>query len=110
MAKFTSRYKGLLLQDDDGVWAKFEGGEFSTADESVIARLRAAEDVEEVDASDEDEDDDSNGDATDEPDDLNKRKVPELKAYAEEFGVDLGDATKKADIVAAIRAHFADKD
>jgi hypothetical protein len=28
--------------------------------------------------------------------------VPELKAYAESKGIDLGDATRKADIVAAI--------
>lgn len=41
------------------------------------------------------------------PDDLDGRKVDDLKAYAEEFGVDLGDATKKADIVAAIRDRFA---
>ena len=31
-------------------------------------------------------------------------KVPELKAYAEEQGIDLGDATKKDDILAAIEA------
>ncbi|WP_404474833.1 hypothetical protein [Microbacterium aerolatum] len=29
-------------------------------------------------------------------------KVDELKAYADENGIDLGDATKKADILAAI--------
>ena len=32
-------------------------------------------------------------------------KVDELKAYAEENSVDLGDATKKDDIVAAIELH-----
>lgn len=31
-------------------------------------------------------------------------KVDELKAYAEEHGVDLGDAKKKADIVSVIEA------
>lgn len=31
-------------------------------------------------------------------------KVAELKAYAEEQGIDLGDATKKDDILAAIDA------
>ncbi len=30
-------------------------------------------------------------------------KVDELKKYAEEHGIDLGDATKKAEILAAIR-------
>ncbi|QMU97839.1 hypothetical protein FVO59_11955 [Microbacterium esteraromaticum] len=29
-------------------------------------------------------------------------KVADLKAYAEENGIDLGDATKKADILAAL--------
>ena len=31
-------------------------------------------------------------------------KVAELKAYADEHGIDLGDATKKDDILAAIEA------
>lgn len=31
-------------------------------------------------------------------------KVVELKAYADEHGIDLGEATKKADIIAAITA------
>ncbi|MCQ4148680.1 hypothetical protein [Rhodococcus qingshengii] len=31
-------------------------------------------------------------------------KVPELLAYAEEFGIDLGDAKKKADIVPLLTA------
>lgn len=31
-------------------------------------------------------------------------KVADLKAYADENGIDLGDATKKDDIVAAISA------
>jgi|GEM_PF-1610399 len=31
-------------------------------------------------------------------------KVPELLAYAEEFGIDLGDAKKKADIVPILTA------
>lgn len=33
-------------------------------------------------------------------------KVADLKAYAEENAVDLGDATKKEDIVAAIELHI----
>jgi hypothetical protein len=35
-------------------------------------------------------------------------KVAELKAYADEHGVDLGDATKKADILTAIEAAAED--
>lgn len=45
--------------------------------------------------------------ATDEPDGgkpLDQLKVDELRAYAAERGIALGDATKKADIIAAITA------
>lgn len=50
MAKFTSEFRGLLLQDDDGVWARFEDGVFETDDKAVAARLRKVEYVSEVDA------------------------------------------------------------
>ena len=33
---------------------------------------------------------------------LEKQTVEQLKAYAAEHGIDLGDATKKADVLAAI--------
>lgn len=33
-------------------------------------------------------------------------KVPELKAYAAEHDIDLGDATKKEDVLAAIELHL----
>ena len=36
--------------------------------------------------------------------DISKLKVAELKAYADEHGIDLGEATKKADILTAIEA------
>ena len=48
MAKFKSNFGSLTLQDDGGVWAQFEGGEFETNDTKVAARLRKAEGVEEV--------------------------------------------------------------
>lgn len=35
---------------------------------------------------------------------LSSLTIPELSAYAAENGIDLGDATKKADIIAAIEA------
>lgn len=38
-------------------------------------------------------------------DGLDDQKVEDLKKIVEDEGVDLGSATKKADIVAAIRAH-----
>lgn len=44
------------------------------------------------------------GEAPAPADPLAAMKVDELKAYAAEKGIDLGDATKKADILAAIRA------
>jgi hypothetical protein len=41
MAKFTSeKYPGLVLQDDKGVWARFDRGRFETGDASVVKRLR----------------------------------------------------------------------
>ena len=39
-----------------------------------------------------------------EEDPLAAMKVEELKAYAAEKGIELGEATKKADIIAAIKA------
>ncbi|MFE5309706.1 hypothetical protein [Isoptericola sp. NPDC056605] len=47
-------------------------------------------------------------DSSDEPKSLDKLKVDELKALAAELDVDLGDTTKKADIVALIAAAQAD--
>ncbi len=39
--------------------------------------------------------------------DLDAMQVPDLKKLAADEGVDLGSATKKADIIAAINAHRA---
>lgn len=42
MPKFTSeRYPALTLQDESGIWAQFEGGQFETSDAAVAKRLRA---------------------------------------------------------------------
>ena len=38
-------------------------------------------------------------------DDLDSRTVNDLREYAMEHGIDLGDAKKKAEIIVAIRAH-----
>lgn len=38
-------------------------------------------------------------------DPLDKMKLDELKAYAAEKGIDLGEATKKDEILAAIKSH-----
>jgi len=39
--RFVSKYAGLVLQDAEGVWAKFERGVLETADAELIKRLRA---------------------------------------------------------------------
>ncbi len=42
-----------------------------------------------------------------EKDNLEDRTVADLRDYAVEYGIDLDNLTRKADIVTAIRAHFA---
>lgn len=37
---------------------------------------------------------------------VEKMKVDELKAHAEKHGIDLGEATKKEDILAVVQAHL----
>jgi len=51
MAKFRSENAGLVLQDEDGVYAHFAGGEFETDDPRVAARLRKIDYVTEVKGS-----------------------------------------------------------
>lgn len=55
MAKFSSeKYPALTLQDDKGIWAKFEDGELETTDAAVMKRLRSlpeAEGISEVKAA-----------------------------------------------------------
>ncbi|MFJ2863686.1 hypothetical protein [Kitasatospora sp. NPDC087314] len=49
MARFTTtRYPGLSLQDDKGIWAQFTDGACETADQSTIKRLRTLPDDYEV--------------------------------------------------------------
>lgn len=61
MAKFSSeKYPHVTLQDDKGVWAKFEAGSFETTDAAVIKRLRGlpeSEGISEVKAPAKAEDD-----------------------------------------------------
>ena len=51
MAKFTSENRGLVLQDEDGVYAQFQDGQFETDDPKVAARLRKIDYVSEVKGS-----------------------------------------------------------
>lgn len=97
MAKFTCP-ANLILQDESGIWAEFTGGSFRTDDHEIADRLREVEGVTEVD-----DDQPAEADA----DDLDGRTVADLRDYAVEYGIDLDGITRKADIVAAIRAHFA---
>lgn len=48
MAKFKSDVRALVLQDDEGVWARFAEHEFETDDKDVAARLRKVDGVTEV--------------------------------------------------------------
>lgn len=48
MPKFTSESSALVLQDDDGIWAKFRDGQFETDDKDIAARLRKVPGVSEV--------------------------------------------------------------
>jgi len=48
VAKFKSDVRALVLQDDDGVWARFAEHEFETDDKDVAARLRKVDGVTEV--------------------------------------------------------------
>lgn len=48
MARFTSPSQSLILQDENGVWARFVHGQFETTDRDLVARLRKADRVSEV--------------------------------------------------------------
>lgn len=61
---------------------------------------RLVEELELAEYADEEE-----GDADGDGDDLDAMQVADLKKLAADEGVDLGTATKKADIITAIHAH-----
>lgn len=67
---------------------KFVKGVFETNDEAVVSKLKAMGYAVE-------------GEADAKP--LDKMKVEELQAYASKRNIDLGDATKKADILKIIQ-------
>ena len=46
---------------------------------------------------------DGEAETNDEAEPISKMTVEELKVYADEHGIDLGEATKKKDILAAIQ-------
>lgn len=75
-------------------------GPISVRDDDEAQRLV---DLELAEFADEDEE----GDDHSEGETLEVMSVPDLKKLAADEGVDLGTATKKADIIAAINAHRA---
>lgn len=79
-----------------------EEGPFTVSDDQA----RRFKDAGMLDGEPEDvpEDDETAGD---EPDELDAMKVEDLKTLAAGEGADLGSATRKDDIIAAIRAHRA---
>jgi hypothetical protein len=87
------------------------GGQFITAGNSIpigdekleITEERAKDMVPSGGSIEEVEDPADDEDA----DELGGKNVAELKAYATEFGIDLGNLTKKAEILAAIRTAIA---
>lgn len=81
--KNTSKgLRGVLLASGERIW--IEAGEIASIEAEAIAVLPG--DIEEVDGGDT----------------LAGKTVKELKAMAEAEGIDLGDASNKADIIAAI--------
>ena len=79
MSKFENLKTGVVVSVDDSKDERFASGWKRVGSKSPAARSQA-------------------------PD--KSWTVAELKAYAEENSVDLGDATKKEDIVAAIELHI----
>ena len=91
MAKYTNNgvgMRGIVTKGGETVWAE------------------PGETIEVVDADK--VPDDFEGSVDDAPS-LTKMTVDELKAFAEANEIDLGDATKKADILSAIELALEDK-
>jgi len=100
-AKVIKEFPGR--PDHEALTRTIEVGETVEGDLAAVAvREKWAEEIEEIEALPEDED---NGDP--QPD-LGKMTVDALTALAIERNIDLGGATKRADIIAAIEAAMAD--
>jgi len=91
MAKIREDLDGVVWVDVDGTPVKLAAGD-PVPDGIVVGAHVLAED----------ETEDENGVEVPEGDPNESWKVDELKAYAAERSIDLGDATRKADILAAI--------
>lgn len=107
MAKFKSDVRALVLQDDEGVWARFAEHEFETDDKDVAARLRKVDGVTEVKGGDAEPDDS-------EPQGYSGMKKADLEAEIERRNAERDEAdqikpdgTKNADLIAALEADDA---
>lgn len=89
-AKVTTAFKGR--PDEETKVREIAAGEVITGDLARVAvREKWAEEISETAAH------------VEEDIDLDSMKVDELRAYAADRGIDLGDATKKADLIAAVK-------
>ncbi|MFC9786438.1 hypothetical protein [Rhodococcus sp. NPDC127528] len=86
------------VPDESGTYHVFGPGDDVPAWAAEVITNPAAWDGDAPDPVDTDDAADLDGGPSD------SWKVPELKAYAAEHGIELGEATKKADILAAIAA------
>lgn len=87
MFKITGKKVGIVWDaKNNKPLIKFVNGEAETNDEAVAKKLQ-----------------DMGYAVNDEAEPISKMTVEELKDYADEHGIDLGEATKKKDILAAIQ-------
>lgn len=90
MFVITGKKNGVVWDGENNrPLATFKDGVFRTEDQSVAEKLKALGFAVEGDFA--------------EPDPLAAMTVKELIAHAEEKGIDLGEATKKADIIEIIK-------
>ena len=76
----------------------------------IKAKCAVLDSIGEVAAEDAQTEPDTDKDAQTEPESsFAKMTVPELKAWAEENSIDLGDATRKAEIIAVLEAACGEK-
>ena len=93
MFKITGRKAGIIWDaQNNKPLIKFVDGEAETNDEAVAKKLQELGYTV-----------DGEAEMNDEAEPISKMTVEELKAYANEHGIDLGEATKKKDILATIQ-------
>ena len=93
MFKITGKKAGIVWDaQNNKPLIKFVDGEAETNDEAVAKKLQDMGYAV-----------DGEAETNDEAEPISKMTVEELKAYADEHGIDLGEATKKKDILATIQ-------